>query len=451
MLFSYLDFRSVPILNQPQIGVGLIGCGTVGSGVVQLLHDHAALYARRCGREMMLRRVLVRHPDRAIERSGVDADLVTTDIDDFLADEQIHIVIEVAGGCDPISSYIRRALETGRHVITANKSLLAAEGDELFALARRHGVSIAFEAACAGGVPCITALQFGLLANQTNGLYGILNGTCNYILTEMTDHGRSYESALTDAQSQGFAESDPTLDVSGQDSAQKLAILASLAFDAPLPVESISVAGIDRLSQTDIRFGAELGYDVKLLAIAERNLQQGQVSLAVEPCFIHHAEMLAQVDGTYNALSVYGHATGHTLYFGTGAGQMPTASAVVGDLLNVASGWYPMAFSQMQMGLDTQGHVDLLDQQEILSRFYVRLGALDEPGVMARVTTQLGDAGISIAAVAQHESKAGQYVPVVVITHHARRGDLARAIKGIAEFKEIAGTPVAMRIVDIPK
>ncbi|MFW6058624.1 MAG: homoserine dehydrogenase [Phycisphaeraceae bacterium] len=437
-------------MSESAIGVGMIGCGTVGGAVAALLRDEAALYARRLGRPIALRRVLVRDVERAVERGAVDAALLTDDAEAFFATEDMPIVVEVAGGRGTIGEHVRAALRAGKHVVTANKALLAAEGPQLFALAREHDVSIAFEASCAGGIPCITALQQGLMANHIRGLYGILNGTCNFILSAMTCEGAPYADALAEAQRHGYAEADPTLDVSGADAAQKLAILASLAFGVAVNEEQVATAGIDALDLADVRFGRELDYDIKLLAIAERPTEQSPVSLGVEPCFVHDDELLAKVGGASNALSVYGHAVGHTMYFGPGAGGMPTASAVVSDLLNVASGWYPVAFANMRLTPDVNGKAELVPAEALRSRFYLRVNALDVPGTMAKVTSMLGEGGISLSAVLQHESEPGEFVPVVITTHEAKRGDVDRAMQRIRKLDVISGEPRVIRIVDMP-
>jgi homoserine dehydrogenase len=361
------------------------------------------------------------------------------------------IIVEVAGGRGVMSTYVRRALESGKHVITANKAMLAAEGPELFALARKHKVAIAFEASVAGGIPVITAMQFGLMANRIDALYGILNGTCNYILTEMTREGKSYATALAEAQAKGYAEVDPTLDVSGKDAAQKLAVLASLAFGVSVHESDVWNEGIDSLDLADIRFAAELGYDIKLLAIAERTANgDSALSLRVHPSFIHASAPLAQVRGSFNALSVYGHAVGHTMSYGRGAGQMPTASAVVSDILNVASGWYPLACQTMHLLSDRQARVQTVAANDLVSRFYIRMTALDVPGVMAKVSDILGQAGISLSAILQHEANVGQFVPLVIVTHKARQGALLDAINQIERLDVIDGKPVCIRIVDMP-
>jgi homoserine dehydrogenase len=437
-------------LADSPIGIGMIGCGTVGIGVVKLLRDQADAYARRVGRPIELRRVLVRNVDKACDAAGLPKRLVTADGDDFFDTPDMPVIVEVAGGTGAISRYVRRALKAGKHVVTANKSLLAAEGPELFAMGRQHNASIAFEASCGGGIPCITALQFGLMANDIRGLYGILNGTCNYILTEMTGKGKTYDAALTEAQQLGFAEADPTLDVSGRDAAQKLAILASLAFGVRVAEDQVRCEGIDRLQLDDIRFGIELGYDIKLLGIAERDAESEAIATSVQPCFIANDQPLAQVGGSFNALSVFGHALGHSLYYGRGAGQMPTASAVVSDVLNVAAGWYPHAFAQMRLTPDHAEPARVIDPDEVTSRFYLRITALDVPGVMAKVTRVLGEAGISLSAVLQHEAAAGQFVPVVITTHAARRGAVRHAVAEIERLSEIQGPPVVLRVIDVP-
>lgn len=432
------------------IGIGMIGCGTVGGGVADLLREQADLYSHRIGQPIELRRVLVRNVEKAKSSGEVGAGLLTDDAEAFFATEDVSIVVEVAGGTGAVGDLVRRALRAGKHVVTANKSLLAADGVELFALAREHGVSIAFEASCAGGIPCVTALQFGLMANRVAGLYGILNGTCNYILTEMTRGGKTYSDALREAQEAGFAEADPTLDVSGQDAAQKLAILAALAYGVRVPEDRVTATGVDQLDLTDLRYGDELGYDIKLLGIAESD-ENGAIVAAVRPCFIAKDQPLAQVGGAFNALSVFGHAVGHTMFYGPGAGRFPTASAVVSDILNVAAGWYPAAFSKMRLTPDLSPAGTFVSEDDVVSRYYLRLTALDVPGVMANVTGILGGKGISLSAVLQHEAKAGEHVPVVVTTHDARCGDLKDALQQIENLDEIAEAPVMIRILELPQ
>ncbi|MEO0475118.1 MAG: homoserine dehydrogenase [Planctomycetota bacterium] len=433
------------------IGVGMIGLGTVGGGVATLLRDQAELYAQRTGKRIELRRVLVRDVEKAQASGLVDPAIVTDDPEAIISADEIDVVVEVAGGIDPMGWLIQLSLEHGKHVITANKSLLAAQGPDLFAIARTSGVSIAFEASCGGGIPCVTALTTGLMANRIDALFGILNGTCNYILTEMTGNGKTYAQALSEAQEAGFAEADPTLDVSGQDAAQKLAILASLAFGVKITEDDVHAIGVDGLDLKDIALGDEMGYDIKLLAIAERWPGSKWVNIGVQPCFIKKDELLAQVAGPYNALSVHGHAAGHTLYYGQGAGQLPTASAVVSDLLGVISGSGPAAFKNLNLTPDLTQPAHILDRGDTESAYYLRMETLDVPGVISKVTSILGDKGISLSAVLQHESKAGEVVSLVVTTHLTRLGDVENAAKEIAALEPIQGEPVIIRVIEMPE
>ncbi len=437
--------------NRP-VGVGLIGCGTIGYGVVKLLEREADLYARRLGRPLRLVRIVDKRTSFDDPDGVVPHDRLTQDIDDFFNTPDMDIVIELAGGRGIVSQFVQRALKAGKHVVTANKALLAAEGPELFRLARQHHVSIGFEASCGGGIPCILALTMGLMSNRIRGLYGILNGTCNYILTEMTREGKDYATALKEAQQAGYAEADPTLDVTGGDTAHKVAILASLAFGIAATDEQVSRRGIDTLDLLDIRFGAEMGYDIKLLGIAEQPDGPGTpVSLAVEPCFIHAEEPLAQVRGSFNALSVYGHAVGHTMFYGRGAGQDPTASAVVADVMNIADGWYAHAFAQRHTWPDQQQPAKLIDPDQQVSRFYLRINMMDRPATLAKVTAILGDAGISISGVVQHEQAVDKFVPVIITTHDAQAGALRGALAKIEALDVIDGKPVAIRIIEMPR
>jgi len=429
----------------------MIGCGTVGSGVARLLKDQADLYANRLGARLELRRMLVRDVTRPRDVPGLDASMLTDDPDAFYATPEMPLVIEVAGGTGKIREYVLRALNEGKPIVTANKSLLAAHGAEIHAAARAKNVSVGFEASCGGGIPMVTALKFGLMANRIEALFGILNGTCNFILTAMTRDGKTYDDALAEAQKLGYAEADPTLDVSGRDAAEKLAILASLAFGVRVDPETVQCEGIDGIDLADLRFGAELGYDIKLLAIAERQGQSESISLRVHPCFISEQSPLAQVRDAFNALSVFGHAVGHTMFFGRGAGQMPTASAVVSDLINVASGWYARAFTEMNLWCDRKDPPRLVEHGELIGRYYLRVNALDVPGVTAQATKILGDLGISLSAVLQHEVAVGQFVPLVIMTHHAKQGAMDEAVAALEHLEVIDGKPVVLHVVELPE
>jgi homoserine dehydrogenase len=436
--------------SQSPIGIGIIGCGTVGSGVARLLLDEAAAYSQRVGRSIELRRVLVlpRHLETA--RKTVPDHLLTTNPDDLYNDKSIHIITELAGGVDRMFPFVHRALDSGRHVVTANKALLARKGVELFKLARDRKVALAFEASCGGGIPLLNALKFGLGANRIDAVFGILNGTCNYILTQMTEHGTAYADALAEAQRLGFAEADPTMDVSGADTLQKLSIIASLAFGVTVPESAIALEGIDKVQAGDIAFARELGYRVKLLAIGHR--KDGGIVLRVCPAFVPASDPIAQVHGSFNALSVYGHAVGHTLFYGHGAGRLPTASAVVGDILNIAGGWYLHAFQNMRIWPDQYSPAAIADATDVLNRFYLRIDVRDEPGVLAGIAAALGSEGISIASVMQHEVGEDQAtVPIIVTTHQAAEGAMSRAAKKIGELSTTLGPPMCIRIIEMPE
>ena len=370
--------------------------------------------------------------------------LMTDRLEDILQDPDITLAIELVGGTDAARVIVRKLLKAGKHVVTANKALLATHGDELFQLAGDLRRQIRFEASCAGGIPIIGAIQNGLVANRINAIKGILNGTCNYILTRMYRNNQSFASALADAQQAGYAEADPTLDINGMDSAHKLAILASLAFGTRVKLDDIYVQGIDNIDRIDLTLGEELGYVMKLLAIAEASPQG--ISLRVHPAFLPSKSLLAQVSGAYNAISVYGHATGETLYYGMGAGSMPTASAVVSDLVALA-----MASDQHQPRLLSQWtarQLPMMSIGEIQSRYYIRVTALDKPGVMAKISGVLGAKNISLSAILQHESEPEMPVPVVIMTHQANEGSLRQALAEISKLEVVSEPPVCIRVVE---
>lgn len=429
------------------IGICLLGCGIVGGGVVKILAEQADLLQRRAGLGFDLRHVVVRDMARHIARRKLP---LTTDAQAAIDDPKVQIVVELMGGTTTAAVLVERALKLGKPVVTANKSLLAARGPELFALARRHNTCIAFEASCGGGIPIIDALQRGLIANRIDALVGIVNGTCNVILTRMTRNGWTYDQALAEAQKLGFAEADPTLDVSGRDAAQKLAILASLAFNARVSEADLHVEGIDTLSAVDIQFASELGYVIKLLAIGER-ADGGRLALRVHPTLVHKNDVLAEVSGSFNAISVYGHALGHALFYGRGAGQMPTASAVMADLVGVATGTTALAFKRLNIFPDSATPAIPLPMDQLKSRYYLRLTARDVPGVMAQVTHALGEQNISLSAIRQHEAEDSQFVPVVITTHVAREGAVRAALKAIDALPMIQPPTVCLRVIDQPK
>lgn len=433
------------------IGISLLGHGVVGAGVSRILTEQRELLRQRTGLWFDLRHVVVRDPAKHKARNKTKGNPLPLNdsAEAAIDDPQVGVVIELMGGIDRPAELIARALRAGKPVVTANKSLLALRGPELFALARQHNTVLAFEASCGGGIPIIDALTRGLVANQTDALVGIVNGTCNFILTRMTENGQTYQQALADAQAAGFAEADPTLDVSGRDAAQKLTLLGGLAFDARLAESDVYVEGIEKIQPADIAFASELGYVIKLLAIAQR-VDGGKLSLRVHPTLVHKQDMLADVAGSFNAVSVYGHALGHAFFYGRGAGQMPTASAVVADLVSVATGSAQKTFSQLRRFSDLAKPPILVPFEQLQGRYYLRLMARDEPGVLAGVTEALGKNGISLSAILQRESHSNQHVPVVITTHLSREGSVRKALQAIDALPTIQPPTVCLRILDMP-
>ena len=433
--------------SQNPFGIALVGCGTVGSATALLLTRDAEHLTQRTGISFDLRYIVDREFTRA-KALGLDENLFETRLEKVLADPSVHVVIELIGGTTVARDIIEKALRAGKHVVTANKALLAHHGADLMAIAQANNVAISFEASCAGGIPVIRALYDGLIANRIDALYGIVNGTCNYILTQMIQKGESYEQALRAAQSAGLAEADPHLDVSGIDSAHKLAILAALAFDQRIDFEKIPVTGIDTLELIDVTFGNELGYVVKLLAIAKRT-EKG-LSLRVRPAFITREHPLAWVSGPFNAVSIYGHAVGHTMYYGRGAGGSPTASAIVADIVSLALGTAQSSFQNLRVWPDRTIEALHLPIDQIESRYYVRVMVEDVPGVFASLATILANHSISISSVLQKEPEddGPQGVPVVITTHRAREGNMLGALREIDALDVVRRESVCIGIID---
>lgn len=429
------------------LGIALLGCGTVGSGVARLLLTEGDRLSRRAGRPLVLRHVLVRdvHKPRNVPLSR---DVLTTDLHAILRDPQVHVVIELMGGIEFARQAMLQALEAGKDIITANKAVLAYHGEEIFDTARRYGRTVAFEASVGGGIPIIAALAEELAANQILSIQAILNGTSNFILTQMQDEGVSYEAALAEAQRRGYAEADPSLDVTGADAAHKLAILSRLAFGPGPSVHDIYCRGIDGLQLADIRFAQELGYTIKLLA--EAWLQDGQVALHVEPTLIHHLAPLAQVRGVYNAILVRGDVVGQTLYAGRGAGQMPTASAVLADLIDIAIGRAQLTFRTLKLW-ENHTRLPLRPPESIRSRFYLRITVEDRPGVIGEVATILGKHQVSISSVIQREAldeSEGAAVPVVIMTHTTNLLAFREAVEQIDRLACVAAPSIYYPVAD---
>ncbi len=436
-------------------GIALIGCGTVGGGVARLLLEQGERLAARAGRPLHLRRVVVKHLDKK-RALPLPADLVCTDLQSVIKDPSIQVAVEVVGGVSWARGAVLELLAAGKDVVTANKALLAEHGLEVFAAARKHGRAIAFEASVAGGIPIINALTQGLAANQVLSLQGILNGTSNFILTAMSEHGQSYAQALAEAQKRGYAEADPTLDVDGTDAAHKLAILAQIAFGVSVPLAVIARRGIDQIQQADIRYAHELGYTIKLLAEAWLDPQpdpQGKQRLAlhVAPVMLRHLSPLAQVRDAYNAIQVIGDAVGNTLYYGRGAGQMPTASAVVADVIDLAVGRAQRTFQTLRLWTGNSSNIALRSPNTVPSRFYLRLLVQDRPGVLADVARVLADHHISISSVIQHEApeeQEGETVVLVIMTHLASTGSFLDAVQQLNRLDCLAAPSVFYHVGD---
>jgi len=432
-----------------QVSVGLVGLGTVGAGVARILTQHADRIARRAGREIHCKWAVVRdlNKPRGVDLEGVN---VVDDVGKVIADPEVEIVVEMIGGVDAARRIVLESLAAGKYVVTANKALLAEHGPEIFARARAVDRTVAFEASVAGGVPIISALSVGLAANQIQSLTAILNGTCNYILTKMTREGVSYADALADAQALGYAEADPTLDVDGTDTAHKLAILAQLAFGASVTLADIPRQGIDRLQLADLKYAGELGHAIKLLAVAKWANGAG-LELRVAPMLVKRGSPLAEVHGPYNAIRVVGDAVGDVLFQGRGAGMMPTASAVVGDLIDVAAGRALSTARVLDLWSDSAPPARLLPSSRVRSRYYLRFAIADRPGVIASITKILGDQGISIASVIQHDSgdaDGRNAVPLVIMTHLAIEKDLRAAVDEIDRLDVVRAPSVLLGVED---
>lgn len=443
-------------MNDP-LHIALIGCGTVGKGVARLLLDQAERLRARAGRDLVLRKVVVRDASKP-RPSDIDPQLFTTDFCGVAKDPSIHVAVELVGGVDWTLRAVLDLLEAGKHVVTANKALLARHGAEVFDTARRYQRTVAFEASVGGGIPIVVALSQGLAANQILALQGILNGTSNFILTAMTDQGVSYADALKEAQHRGYAEADATLDVNGTDAVHKLAILAQIAFGISVPLPAIERRGIAELHEMDIRFARELGYTIKLLAEAWLDIAPGEAGqparklcLHVSPVLMRHQTPLAQVRGAYNAVHVVGDAVGDTLYYGKGAGQMPTASSVVADLIDIAVGRAQRTFQTMRLWGGRKTDIDVQSSASVRSRFYFRLLVADQPGVLAEVARILATHDISISSVIQHEAldeHEGDVVPLVIMTHTARTESFRAAMAEINELGQMVVESIYFPVAD---
>lgn len=404
------------------INIGLLGCGTVGSGVVKILEKNQTAIAKKTGSEIRIHKVLEKDPDKCYQ-IGLQPDQVTSHFEDIVNDEAIDIVVELIGGIEPACSFILEAMKKGKHVVTANKDLIAVKGRELFSIAEEYNVDFYFEASVAGGIPIVYPLKQSLAANQIQEVIGILNGTTNYILSKMTREGRDYEEVLREAQELGYAESDPGADVDGLDAARKIAILSSIAFNSRVTLDDVYVEGITGITLRDIQYAKELGYVVKLLAIAKE--VEGQIQARVHPAFIPLSHPLAFVNDVYNAVFVNGDAVGEIMHYGRGAGEMPTASAVTGDIIEI--GRNMLYHSNARIGCTCFEEKGILNISELSAKFYIRMTVKDRPGVLAGIAGVFGNNNVSIAQVLQKTSSQ-ETAELILITHTVREKDLRDAL-----------------------
>jgi len=429
------------------VKVGLLGLGTVGGGTFNVLKRNAQEIARRAGRGIEITLAAARDYDPA-GLPGIEAITVSDNAFAVVDDPEIDIIVELIGGYEPARELVLKAIASGKHVVTANKALIAMHGNEIFAAAQKQGVMVAFEAAVAGGIPIIKAVREGLAANRIEWIAGIINGTGNFILTEMRDKGRDFADVLSEAQKLGYAEADPTFDVEGIDAAHKLAILASIAFGIPLQFDKVYTEGIGHITRDDVAYAEQLGYRIKHLGVTRRT-EKG-VELRVHPTLIPDRRLIANVDGVMNAVLVKADAVGHTLYYGAGAGAEPTASAVVADLVDVARTLTvdpENRVPHLAFQPDALSDLPILPMQEVVTAYYLRLCALDRPGVMADITRILGDHAISIEALIQKEPLEGQsQVPVILLTREVREQQMNEAIQQIELLDSVQGKVTRIRM-----
>jgi len=427
--------------------VALIGFGTIGTGVAKILLEHADRMQKRTGRKVELTHVvdLDLTTDRGV---SMPEGVLTDDLQRVLDDKEVTVAVQLIGGTDQARTVMLQLLESGKDVVTANKALLAQHGEELFERARELGQSIAFEAAVAGGIPIIAAIGQSLAANQFLSIHAILNGTCNFILTEMEEKGINYSEVVAEAQRLGYAEADPTMDVDGTDAAQKLTILAQLAFGAVVDWKEIPRIGVDQVDLDDMHYADELGYAIRLLAIA--HLSDAGLELHVSPALVEKGTLLADVKGAFNAIRVIGDAVGRVFFQGLGAGQDPTASAVVGDLIDTIVGRAQLTFKTSNLWSSENGRAPVRDPNEIEGCYYMRFNVDDRPGVMAELTGVLGSHGISIASVIQHDVGRCS-VPLVIMTHRASAGAVASAFAKIKSLDCVHDDSVCLRVHERPE
>ena len=430
------------------IYIGLLGCGTVGTGVARMLTQNQDILQARVGTALKLKYVA----DIDIQRDrgiAFETGVLTTDAGSVVRDPQVDIVIETIGGLGIASALILEAIGHGKQVVTANKALLASQGNSLFHAAAEKGVELAFEASVGGCMPVIKTLRESLVGNRIQAMSGILNGTCNYILSKITDDGDTFEAALSEAQRRGFAEADPTLDVEGADTAHKLAILTSLAYGTHLNLKDIYVEGISRITPLDIEIAAQFGYKIKLLAISKN--RGNMVEARIHPTMIPCDNLLSSVNGALNAIMITGDAVGDILLYGRGAGMMPTASAIVSDVVDIARNLLAGAVGRVPVLSYQRSHIHsipVMPVDDIISSYYFRFEALDQPGVLSKISGILGTHGISLKSVHQKGRKSGGSVPIVMMTHLAKESNVQAALSEIYRLEVVSDVPALIRIED---
>lgn len=424
------------------ISIGLLGLGTVGSGVVKIIENHQDQLIHQVGCPVVVKKILVQdvHKSRPVE---VDTKSLTSNPDEILYDKEIDVVIEVMGGVHDTKDYLITALRQGKHVVTANKDLMALHGSELLTVASEHGCDLFYEASVAGGIPILRGLVDGLASDRITQMMGIVNGTTNYILTKMSDEGRSYNEVLKEAQELGFAESDPTADVEGLDAARKMTILATLGFSMHIDLEDVKVSGISSITEEDLRYGKQLGYTMKLIGYAHREGEKVEVSVA--PTFLSNNHPLASVQNEYNAVYVYGEAVGETMFYGPGAGSLPTATAVVSDLVGVIKNY--------RLGVNGRSAVtpqypkQLKDNEEKFSKYFLRIHVQDEVGVFADITAIFAKYGVSFEKILQLPIKKNETSEIVLVTHKASETNYDKILLELYDLSAVKEVKSAYRVV----
>jgi homoserine dehydrogenase len=427
--------------------VAIVGMGTVGTGVARLLLDHGDRTAKHAGRTLWLEQVVVR--DILKKRNAdIPEGLISDDLSRITRDPEIKVVAQLVGGLEPAKGIMLQLLESGKDVVTANKALLAEHGPELFDRARELGRTIAFEASVAGGIPIVANISQCLSANQVQSVRAILNGTSNYILSKMESDGLNFQEGVSDAQRQGYAEADPSMDIDGTDATQKLAILAHLAFGSRIHWSDIPRQGIEKVSQKDIDFAKQLGYRIRLLAIAK--LHSERLEIHVSPTLVEIGQPLAEVRGPYNAVSVVGDAVGRVFFHGQGAGQMPTASAVVADMIDTAVGRTGLTFRNLELWSDQEAKVKILEPKNTVSRYFTRFMIKDQPGMLSKIAGIFGNNGMSISSVIQHEpnEEKDPFVPLVIMTYGSNAIAAQKSMKEIEQLGPVQPNSLCLRVLD---